>query len=56
MIRDREKTEVSRAEGLLRKLEQEIEDLKRGNTELEQCLNSDDHIFFLQVADVNNRT
>ncbi|XP_056337212.1 E3 ubiquitin/ISG15 ligase TRIM25-like [Danio aesculapii] len=49
MIRDREKTEVSRSEGLLRKLEQEIEDLKRRNTELEQRLDSDDHIFFLQT-------
>ncbi|XP_056323959.1 E3 ubiquitin/ISG15 ligase TRIM25-like [Danio aesculapii] len=48
MIRDREKTEVSRAEGLLKKLEQEIEDLKRRNTELEEFLQTDDHIHFLQ--------
>ncbi|XP_056337246.1 tripartite motif-containing protein 16-like [Danio aesculapii] len=48
MIRDREKTEVSRAEGLLKKLEQEIEDLKRRNTELEQLSHTDDHILFLQ--------
>nr|XP_005163616.2 tripartite motif-containing protein 16 [Danio rerio] len=48
MIRDREKTEVSRAEGLLKKVEQEIEDLKRRNTELEQLSHTDDHIHFLQ--------
>ncbi|XP_688915.2 tripartite motif-containing protein 16-like protein [Danio rerio] len=47
-IRDREKTEVSRAEGLLKKLQQEIEDLKRRNTELEQLSHTDDHIHFLQ--------
>ncbi|XP_056337235.1 tripartite motif-containing protein 16 [Danio aesculapii] len=52
MIRDREKTEVSRAEGLLKKLEQEIEDLKRRNTELEQLSHTDDHIYFLQSIPV----
>ncbi|XP_073786374.1 tripartite motif-containing protein 16 isoform X2 [Danio rerio] len=52
MIRDREKTEVSLAEGLLKKLEEEIEDLKRRNTELEQLSHTDDHIHFLQSIPV----
>ncbi|XP_073704823.1 E3 ubiquitin/ISG15 ligase TRIM25-like [Garra rufa] len=47
-IRDREKTEVSRAEGLLKQLEQEIDDLRRRDAELKQLLHTDDHIHFLQ--------
>ncbi len=49
MIRDREKAEVSRAEGLLERLEQEIDDLKR-DAELEQLSLKDNHIHFLQVT------
>ncbi|XP_050992939.1 tripartite motif-containing protein 16-like [Labeo rohita] len=48
MIRDQEKAEVSRAEGLLKELEQEIEDLKRRDAELQQLSQTDDHIHFLQ--------
>uniref|UniRef100_A0A8C1J3A3 Uncharacterized protein n=1 Tax=Cyprinus carpio TaxID=7962 RepID=A0A8C1J3A3_CYPCA len=48
MIRDREKTEVSRAEELLKQLEQEIDDLSRRDAELQQLLHTDDHIHFLQ--------
>ncbi|KTG32401.1 hypothetical protein cypCar_00026681, partial [Cyprinus carpio] len=48
MIRDREKTEVRRAEGLLEQLKQEIDDMRRRDTELEQFLHTDDHIHFLQ--------
>ncbi|XP_016108937.1 tripartite motif-containing protein 47 [Sinocyclocheilus grahami] len=48
MIRDQEKAEVSRAEGLLEPLQQEIDDLKRRDAELEQLLHTDDHIHFLQ--------
>ncbi|XP_026061390.1 tripartite motif-containing protein 16-like [Carassius auratus] len=48
IIRDREKTEVRRSEGLLEQLKQEIDDLRRKDTELEQFLNTDDHIHFLQ--------
>ncbi|XP_058614644.1 tripartite motif-containing protein 16-like [Onychostoma macrolepis] len=48
MIRDREKAEVSRAEGLLKQLEQEIDDLRRRDAELKQLLHTDDHIHFLQ--------
>uniref|UniRef100_A0A672MRY3 Tripartite motif-containing protein 16-like n=1 Tax=Sinocyclocheilus grahami TaxID=75366 RepID=A0A672MRY3_SINGR len=47
-IRDQEKTAVSRAEGQMERLEQEIEDLKRRNAELEQLSLTDDHIQFLQ--------
>ncbi|KAL1255654.1 hypothetical protein QQF64_013715 [Cirrhinus molitorella] len=48
MIRDREKTVVSQAEGLLEQLEQEINDLSRRNAELELLSNTLDHIHFLQ--------
>ncbi|XP_056335594.1 E3 ubiquitin-protein ligase TRIM16 [Danio aesculapii] len=48
LIRDQEKAAVSGAEGRLKKLEQEIDDLKRRNTELEQISNTDNHIHFLQ--------
>ncbi|XP_052435152.1 tripartite motif-containing protein 16-like [Carassius gibelio] len=45
LIRDQEKTAVSRAEG---RLEQEINDLRRRDTELEQLSHTQDHIQFLQ--------
>ncbi|XP_073704822.1 tripartite motif-containing protein 16-like [Garra rufa] len=48
MIRDREKTEVSRAEGLLKQLQQEIDDLQKRDTELKQLLDDENHIHFLQ--------
>ncbi|XP_056593619.1 uncharacterized protein LOC130412861 [Triplophysa dalaica] len=48
LIRDQEKTAVSRAEGVLEQLEQEIEDLRRRDTELEQLLHTDNHIHFLK--------
>ncbi|XP_050958985.1 tripartite motif-containing protein 16-like [Labeo rohita] len=47
-IRDQEKAAVSRAEEQMERLEQEIDDLKRRNTELEQLSHTDDHIHFLQ--------
>ncbi|XP_073678606.1 tripartite motif-containing protein 16-like isoform X2 [Garra rufa] len=47
-IRDQEKAAVSRAEGQMKHLEQEIDDLKRRNTELEELSQTDDHIHFLQ--------
>ncbi|NP_001352897.1 finTRIM family, member 24 [Danio rerio] len=47
-IRNQEKDAKSEVEGLLKELEQEIEDLKWRNTELEQLLHTDDHIHFLQ--------
>ncbi|KAI4904361.1 hypothetical protein NFI96_028919, partial [Prochilodus magdalenae] len=48
LIRAQEKTELSRAEGLIKQLEQEIADLKRRDTELEQLEHTEDHIQFLQ--------
>ncbi|XP_051747680.1 tripartite motif-containing protein 16-like isoform X1 [Ctenopharyngodon idella] len=47
-IRDQEKTAVSRAEGRLKRLEQEINDLRRRDAELEQLSHTQDHIHFLQ--------
>ncbi|XP_047676553.1 E3 ubiquitin/ISG15 ligase TRIM25-like [Tachysurus fulvidraco] len=48
LIRAQEKDEVSRAERLLNQLEQEITDLKRRVTELEQLSHTHDDIHFLQ--------
>ncbi|XP_039508869.1 tripartite motif-containing protein 16-like [Pimephales promelas] len=48
LIRDEEKTAVSRAEGRLKRLEQEINDLRRRHAELEQLSHTQDHIQFLQ--------
>ncbi|XP_059391402.1 tripartite motif-containing protein 16-like [Carassius carassius] len=48
LIRDQEKTAVSRAEGRLERLEQEINDLRRREAELEQLSHTQDHIQFLQ--------
>ncbi|XP_073676763.1 E3 ubiquitin/ISG15 ligase TRIM25-like [Garra rufa] len=47
-IRDQEKRAVSRAEGRLERLEQEINDLRRRDAELEQLSHTQDHIQFLQ--------
>ncbi|XP_048012904.1 tripartite motif-containing protein 16-like [Megalobrama amblycephala] len=47
-IREQEKTAVSQAEGQLERLEQEINDLRRRDTELEQLSHTQDHIHFLQ--------
>ncbi|XP_066533069.1 E3 ubiquitin/ISG15 ligase TRIM25-like [Hoplias malabaricus] len=48
LIRAQEKAELSRAEEHIQQLEQEISDLKRRDTELEQLSHTDDHIQFLQ--------
>ncbi|KAL6485579.1 hypothetical protein MHYP_G00049710 [Metynnis hypsauchen] len=48
LIRAQEKAELSGAEELLEQLEQEIADLKRRDTELEQLSHTEDHIQFLQ--------
>ncbi|KAI1888796.1 hypothetical protein AGOR_G00172420 [Albula goreensis] len=48
LIRDQEKAAVSRVEGLLERLEQEIAELRRRNAELEQLSHTEDHIHFLQ--------
>ncbi|XP_035271051.1 E3 ubiquitin-protein ligase TRIM16-like isoform X16 [Anguilla anguilla] len=48
LIREQEKAELSRAEGLLERLEQEISELRRRDAELEQLSHTEDHIHFLQ--------
>ncbi|MCJ8740412.1 hypothetical protein PDJAM_G00058790 [Pangasius djambal] len=48
LIRAQEEAELSRAERLLKQLEQEIADLKRRVNELEQLSHTHDHIHFLQ--------
>ncbi|KAJ8376952.1 hypothetical protein SKAU_G00075320 [Synaphobranchus kaupii] len=50
LIRVQEKAEVSRAEGLLERLEQEIAELRRRDAELEQLSHTEDHIHFLQSS------
>uniref|UniRef100_A0A8C1T0I6 Tripartite motif-containing protein 16-like n=1 Tax=Cyprinus carpio TaxID=7962 RepID=A0A8C1T0I6_CYPCA len=47
LIRDQEKTAVSRAEERLERLEQEINDLRRRDAELEQLSHTQHHIQFL---------
>ncbi|XP_041956796.1 E3 ubiquitin-protein ligase TRIM16-like [Alosa sapidissima] len=49
LIRAQEKAEVSRAEGLLKQLEQEIAELKRRDAELDQLSHTEDHIHFLKT-------
>src|SRR4029434_7783240 len=49
LIRAQEKAEVSQAEGLLKRLEQEIAELKRRDVELGQLLHTEDQIHFLKV-------
>ncbi|XP_076866450.1 tripartite motif-containing protein 16-like [Brachyhypopomus gauderio] len=49
LIRAQEKAELSQVEGLLNQLDQEITDLKRRDTELEQLSHTEDHIHFLQI-------
>ncbi|KAG5280948.1 hypothetical protein AALO_G00065770 [Alosa alosa] len=49
LIRAQEKAEVSRAEGLLKQLEQEIAELKRRDAELDQLSHTEDHIHFLKA-------
>ncbi|XP_036404667.1 tripartite motif-containing protein 16-like isoform X1 [Megalops cyprinoides] len=48
LIRDQEKAALSRVEGLLERLEQEIAELRRGDAEMEQLLHTEDHVHFLQ--------
>ncbi|XP_071260666.1 tripartite motif-containing protein 16-like [Salvelinus alpinus] len=48
LIRAQEKAQVSEAEGLLEQLKQEIAELRKRSTELEQLSHTEDHITFLQ--------
>ncbi|MBN3318339.1 TRI16 protein, partial [Atractosteus spatula] len=48
LIRAQERVAVSQAEGLLERLEKEITELKRRDSELNQLSHTEDHIHFLQ--------
>ncbi|RXM91934.1 Tripartite motif-containing protein 16 [Acipenser ruthenus] len=48
LIGDNEKAAVNQAEGHMKKLEQEIAELRRRNAELKQLSETEDHIHFLQ--------
>ncbi|XP_070302435.1 tripartite motif-containing protein 29, partial [Salvelinus sp. IW2-2015] len=48
LIRAQVKDQVSQAEGLLEQLKQEITELRKRSTELEQLSHTEDHIHFLQ--------
>ncbi|XP_063068383.1 tripartite motif-containing protein 16-like protein isoform X2 [Engraulis encrasicolus] len=48
LIRDKEKADVTQAEGRLKKLEQEIAELKRRDAKLERLSKTQDHTRFLQ--------
>ncbi|XP_036825356.1 tripartite motif-containing protein 16-like [Oncorhynchus mykiss] len=48
LIRAQVKSQVSQAEGLLEQLKQEIAELRKRSTEMEQLSHTEDHITFLQ--------
>ncbi|XP_049428129.1 E3 ubiquitin-protein ligase TRIM21-like isoform X1 [Epinephelus fuscoguttatus] len=48
MIEEKQKTTEKQAEDLIRELEQEISELKKRNTEVEQLSHSEDHLHLLQ--------
>ncbi|XP_048865872.1 tripartite motif-containing protein 16-like [Brienomyrus brachyistius] len=48
LIRDQEKAVVSHTEGDMKRLKQDIDELKRRHSELEQLSHTEDHIHFLQ--------
>ncbi|XP_076146615.1 tripartite motif-containing protein 16-like [Alosa pseudoharengus] len=47
LIRDQERAEASRVEEVMGKLEQEIAELKKSETDMEQLSHTEDHILFL---------
>ncbi|MGH0134944.1 UNVERIFIED_CONTAM: hypothetical protein FKN15_020515 [Acipenser sinensis] len=51
LIGANEKAAVNQAEGLMKELEQEIDELRRRNAELKQLSETEDHINFLQPAE-----
>uniref|UniRef100_A0A8C4SZP1 Uncharacterized protein n=1 Tax=Erpetoichthys calabaricus TaxID=27687 RepID=A0A8C4SZP1_ERPCA len=48
-IREQEKREIEKAEGVMEQLEKEIEELKKRDTELKELFDNKDHIHFLQT-------
>ncbi|XP_016150239.1 uncharacterized protein [Sinocyclocheilus grahami] len=55
MIREQEKAALGRVEGLIYRLEQKIDELKRRDAELEQLSHTNDHILFLKVTHLKYR-
>ncbi|XP_073678878.1 uncharacterized protein [Garra rufa] len=49
MMEEQQKAAEKQAEDLIKELQQEISDMKRRNTEMEQLSHTDDHLHFLQV-------
>ncbi|XP_060771641.1 E3 ubiquitin-protein ligase TRIM39-like [Neoarius graeffei] len=49
MMKEKQKTAWMQAEEFIKELEQEITELKRRNTELEQLSRTEDHLYFLQI-------
>ncbi|XP_030634680.1 E3 ubiquitin-protein ligase TRIM39-like isoform X3 [Chanos chanos] len=49
LMKEKQKAAERQAEGLIKELEQEITELKRRDTELEQLSHSEDHLHLLQV-------
>uniref|UniRef100_A0AAY4ACU6 E3 ubiquitin-protein ligase TRIM39-like n=1 Tax=Denticeps clupeoides TaxID=299321 RepID=A0AAY4ACU6_9TELE len=50
VIEQKQKTVEDHADGIIKELEQEINDLQKRNTELEQLTTTQDHLYFLQVS------
>uniref|UniRef100_A0AAY4A9V9 Uncharacterized protein n=1 Tax=Denticeps clupeoides TaxID=299321 RepID=A0AAY4A9V9_9TELE len=49
VIEQKQKTVEDHADGIIKELEQEINDLQKRNTELEQLTTTQDHLYFLQI-------
>lgn len=56
LIRVQEKAAVSRAEALVERLEREISEMRKADDELKQLSLTEDHIHFLQVHRLTNRS
>ncbi len=50
VMEQKQKAAETQAEELIKELEQEITELKRRNTELEQLSHTEDHLHLLQVS------
>uniref|UniRef100_A0A8C2H4L3 E3 ubiquitin-protein ligase TRIM39-like n=1 Tax=Cyprinus carpio TaxID=7962 RepID=A0A8C2H4L3_CYPCA len=55
MMEEQQKAAEKQAEDLIKELQQEITDLKKRNTELEQISHTDDHLHLLQMYSSLNR-
>ncbi|XP_073679394.1 E3 ubiquitin-protein ligase TRIM39-like [Garra rufa] len=50
MMEEQQKAAEKQAEDLIKELQQEITDLKKRNTELEQLSHTDDHLYLIQMS------